>query len=242
MDDTQLQQFNETFESASPQEIIAWSWETFGPDMAATSSFQTQSLPLLHMIAQAAPEMPIFFLDTGFHFPETLLFRDRLIDDWGLNVRTLTTLMGHADFYQRHGELHRSNPDLCCYINKVEPLQQAKAGLAAWLTGVRRDQTEARRNTPILARERSGQCKVCPMATWTDRDVWRYIHQHDLPVHPLLSQGYMSIGCAPCTRPVGAGEDARSGRWANQSKTECGLHVELNLRSESSVPPRQKPS
>jgi phosphoadenosine phosphosulfate reductase len=226
MADIDIEYLNRTFESASPQEILTWAWKTFAPLIAATSSFQSQSLPLLHMIGQYAPDMPVLFLDTGFHFPETLAFRDQLILELGIRVQNLSASETDDDSRRRYEDLHRTDPDLCCYINKVEPLQRAKAGLRAWVTGIRRDQTEARRNTPIISVDRDGKYKICPMATWTDRDVWRYINEHDLPVHPLLQQGYMSIGCAPCTRPVSAGEDYRAGRWAGQNKTECGLHVE----------------
>ena len=185
-----LTALNGTFERATPQSILTWAWEQFGPSIAATSSFQSQSLPLLHMIAFTVPELPVFFLDTGFHFPETLAFRDQLMAEFGLNVQTITPAMGHEAFRQQHGELYRSDPDLCCYINKVAPLQQVKAGLSAWVTGIRRDQTETRRNTAILTQDRSGQYKICPMATWTQADVWRYINRHNLPVHPLMDQGY----------------------------------------------------
>jgi phosphoadenosine phosphosulfate reductase len=226
MADIDIEYLNRIFESASPQEILTWAWKTFAPLIAATSSFQSQSLPLLHMIGQYAPDMPVLFLDTGFHFPETLAFRDQLILELGIRVQNLSAPETDDDSRRRYEDLHRTDPDLCCYINKVEPLQRAKAGLRAWVTGIRRDQTEARRNTPIVSMERDGKYKICPMATWTDRDVWRYINEHDLPVHPLLQQGYMSIGCAPCTRPVTAGEDYRAGRWAGRNKTECGLHVE----------------
>ncbi|MCB9140029.1 MAG: phosphoadenylyl-sulfate reductase [Caldilineaceae bacterium] len=223
---------NQEFETATPQTILQWAWKTFPSDMAATSSFQTQSMPLLHMISLVAPDLPIFFLDTTFHFPETLFFRDRLMREWGLNVRSLTAEQRLAHSQDNYGQLYRTDPDRCCYINKVAPLARAKEGLAAWITGIRRDQTEARRHTPIVSRDKNGQVKICPMATWTEQDVWRYINQHDLPVHPLLSQGYMSIGCAPCTRPVHAGEESRSGRWADRAKTECGLHVELPVEDE----------
>ncbi len=221
-----IEQLNRSLESATPQEILTWAWEMFGPQLAATSSFQSQSLPLLHMIGQCVPEMPVLFLDTGFHFPETLAFRDQLLQDLGIRVKNLHTIADDQALRQQHRDLHRTDPDMCCFINKVEPLQQARADLWAWVTGIRRDQTEARRNTPIITSARNGKYKLCPMATWTQRDVWRYINTHDLPVHPLLQQGYMSVGCAPCTRPVDADEDYRAGRWAGKSKTECGLHVE----------------
>lgn len=219
---------NQVFETAPPQEILIWACETFAPQIAATSSFQSQSLPLLHMIGLYAPETPVFFLDTGFHFPETLAFRDQLIPRFGIRVSNLRAETESDALRRQHADLHRTDPDLCCYIHKVEPLQQVKRHLAAWITGIRRDQTDARRSTPIVARERSGKIKISPLATWTQRDVWRYISEHDLPAHPLLQHGYMSVGCAPCTRPVGEDEDYRAGRWANNAKTECGLHVEPN--------------
>lgn len=221
-----LETLNAALEVAPPEAILQWAWQQFAPAMAATSSFQTQSLPLLHMIAASIPELPVYFLNTGFHFPETLRYRDELMASFGVNVQTITASMGHVGFQRQHGELHRTNPDLCCYINKVEPWQQIKVGLSAWISGIRRDQTENRRHTPVVSQERNGQYKVCPLATWTEKDVWRYINRHDLPVHPLLSAGYLSIGCAPCTRPVGGEEDTRAGRWAGQAKTECGLHTD----------------
>ena len=216
---------NEQFEGAAPHEILAWAWDSFKSAIASTSSFQTQSLPLLHIISQVAPEMPIFFLDTGFHFPETLTFRDQLTERLGLNIVTLKPEAGHDGFKRRYGDLYRHDPDLCCYINKVEPLKRAQKGIKAWVAGIRRDQTPARRNIPIVSMQADGLYKICPLANWTSRDIFQYIHDHDLPDHPLLSQGYLSIGCAPCTRPVSAGEAERSGRWSGFDKTECGLHV-----------------
>lgn len=233
----QIDAINAALEPLSPAEIVGWAWARFGPKLAATSSFQTQSLPLLHIIATHAPDLPIYFLDTGFHFPETLAYRDALMARLGVRVHNLAAQMGRHEFQRRHGELFRTHPDLCCYINKVEPWQQVRQGLTGWITGIRRDQTENRRNTPILTVERSGQVKICPIATWTERDVWRYINQYDLPVHPLMQQGYLSIGCAPCTRPVSAGEDARAGRWAGQAKTECGLHTDAQPASQPAPQP-----
>ncbi|WP_456428588.1 phosphoadenylyl-sulfate reductase [Rhodocaloribacter sp.] len=216
---------NLRFEGASPETILGWAWRTFGPEIAATSSFQTQSVPLLHMIARVAPEMPVFFLDTGFHFAETLAFRDRLRERFGLNVVALTPEDGHEAFRRRHGDLYRRDPDLCCFINKVEPLERAMKGMRAWISGIRRDQTLHRAATPIVSLGPEGRVKVCPLAGWTRRDVWRYLHDHELPEHPLLKKGYLSIGCAPCTQPVADGADERAGRWAGREKTECGLHL-----------------
>lgn len=213
-------------EEQHPESILEWAWDRFAPSIAATSSFQTQSVPLLHMISRAASRMPILFLDTGFHFPETLAYRDRVVEELDLNLKVLEPDMGHDGFLKEHGELYRRNPDLCCHINKVEPLERAKAGLDAWVAGIRRDQTPARRDTPVLDPQDDGLLKVCPMVRWTADDVEQYVEDHDLPRHPLHDEGYESIGCAPCTRKVMEGEDARAGRWAGMDKTECGLHLD----------------
>lgn len=222
----QLDALNARFETWAATDVLRWGWDAMEGALCATSSFQTQSVPLLHLISEAVPQMPVLFLDTGFHFPETLRFRDALVERLDLNLVVLTPRMGHAGFLREHGQLYRRDPDLCCYLNKVEPLERALEGYDGWVAGVRRDQTENRRHTPILAWTKDAKLKMSPMATWTDRDVWRYIDEHDLPEHPLLAKGYLSVGCAPCTRPVLAGEGARDGRWAGNAKTECGLHVE----------------
>lgn len=217
---------NETLEEMSTVRILEWAYRMFGKELAVSSSFQTQSMPLLHLVAHCIPHVPVLFLDTGFHFPETLEFRDRLAEEWGLNVLDLRygngSGEGHQAFRARYGNLYERNPDECCRLNKVEPMNRALRGYRAWISGIRRDQTELRRNTPILSIRNDGHYKLCPMARWTEHDVMRYINRYDLPVHPLLSQGYMSVGCAPCTRPTFTHD--RSGRWSGSNKTECGLH------------------
>jgi phosphoadenosine phosphosulfate reductase len=220
-----LLKLNTEFENVPPKEILLWAWDSFKPSIAVTSSFQTQSLPLLHMISEYVPEMSILFLDTGFHFPETLAFRDLLVQKYKLNIKNLKTEMGHDGFKNSHGDLYRQNPDLCCFINKVEPLKKAMRDLQAWVSGIRRDQTDARRNIDVITLQPDGLYKICPLASWTRQDIWQYIYDHNLPEHPLLAQGYLSIGCAPCTRQVFHGEDERAGRWPGTEKTECGLHI-----------------
>jgi phosphoadenosine phosphosulfate reductase len=173
--------------------------------------------------------MRVFFLDTGFHFPETLVFRDEIVAQLGLNVETLYPEMGHRGFRKQHGELYRSDPDLCCFINKVEPMRRAMSDLRAWVTGIRRDQTPLRRSTPILARMPNGVVKVCPMVLWDRLRVQKYIDENGLPKHPLTATGFTSIGCAPCTRPVERGGHERQGRWVGEEKTECGLHIASEL-------------
>ncbi len=227
----ELAHLNQQFANAMPQEILAWAWKQFGTKLGATSSFQTQSVPLLHMISTTTPELPIYFLDTSYHFAETLTFRDQLVTAYGLQLRVLTANLGNGDVALQMAALHRSNPDLCCAIHKVMPLRQAKQGLDAWISGIRRDQTETRRNIPIIGIDSTGQYKIAPLANWSSREVWRYSNQYDLPMHPLAKEGYMSIGCAPCTRAIHEGEDERSGRWAGKSKVECGLHTRLGVRA-----------
>jgi len=203
-------------------------WDTFGDLAVASSSFQTQSVPLLHVISQTCPEMPVIFLDTGFHFPETLTFRDELVVQLGLNLVIAQAAVQKSQQIARYGEgLYRRDPDLCCYVNKVEPMRRVTTKYGAWISGVRRDQTANRQAFSVLDPQATNPLKIYPMLNWTKKDVWAYIDKHQLPSHPLLTQGYPSVGCAPCTRPVFSGEDERAGRWAGLSKTECGLHFNI---------------
>jgi phosphoadenosine phosphosulfate reductase len=229
--DLDIPDLNDRLERLHPAEILEWAWATFAPHIAASSSFQTQSLPLLHLISQVCPDMPIIFLDTGFHFPETLQFRDELQARLRLNIVVVRAAVEKSQLLARYGEgLYRRDPDLCCYINKVEPMQRATVDLQAWISGVRHDQTEHRNNLRILEPETDGPLKIHPLLNWTKKEVWAYIEQYQLPVHPLLAWGYLSVGCAPCTRPVHAGENERAGRWAGLDKIECGLHLGLTRR------------
>jgi phosphoadenosine phosphosulfate reductase len=169
-------------------------------------------------------------LDTGYHFPETIVFRDRLTAELGLNLRVL---QADHDAVQT-GNLYHQDPDRCCFINKVEPLRRALAGKQAWLTGIRRDQTATRRSARIVSRQRDGTYKINPMLNWTEDDIADYMSTHKLPQHPLTAIGFPSVGCAPCTRSVEVGEVARAGRWAQGDKTECGLHLDIEPPDPSS--------
>ncbi len=223
--DLDLPDLNERFERLSAPEILRWAWETFGSHMAASSSFQTQSVPLLHLISQICPAMPVIFLDTGLHFPETLLFRDQLQERFNLNIVDVRPVIARGELAARYGvSLPEHDPDLCCYLHKVEPMQRALTGFRAWVSGARRDQTEQRQAQAILERLPSGLLKIQPMLNWTKTEINNYIEMYHLPRHPLFVQGYRSIGCAPCTQPSFA-EDERAGRWAGLDKTECGLHT-----------------
>lgn len=220
-----IDSLNNKFENSSSLEVLEWAYNSFTTEIVASSSFQTQSVALLHMISQVVPKVPVIFLDTGFHFPETLAYRDQLIEILGLNVVNLKPKASKTSFLQVGQELHRTNPDLCCQLNKVKPLADALKSYQALISGVRRDQTANRAGLKFVAKN-DKHYKISPMLNWTQKMVWQYLHDHNLPEHPLLKDGYMSVGCAPCTRAVKAGEDPRAGRWADTEKTECGLHLE----------------
>jgi phosphoadenosine phosphosulfate reductase len=212
-----------------PRGILEWAAATTG-DLAVATSFQSSGLAILHMLTGIREDVPVLFLDTGFHFPETLAFRDRIVEMWDLNLVVLTgehkSAQGQAEI---HGaELYRRDPDRCCFINKVEPLQRALEAFDGWISGLRRDQSPLRADTPLVEAQLlpSGKeiLKIHPLAHWTKADVDRYLVDHSIPTHPLLEQGFASIGCWPCTRAVRPGEDERAGRWDGFGKAECGIH------------------
>jgi phosphoadenosine phosphosulfate reductase len=223
-----LDRVNRALEHATPQAILAWTWRQFQPDVFLSCSFQHDGVVLAHMLREIAPEVPVVFINTGFHFPETLAYRDEIVARFGLRLVELHPIMPREEFAACHGlDLYARNPDLCCHINKVEPLRRYLPGMRAWINGRRRDQAGTRREIRIVEAQPGYPHKANPIASWTSRDTFYYMQQHGIPTHPLFERGYVSIGCAPCTRPVLAGEDERAGRWAGQAKTECGLHTFL---------------
>lgn len=224
----EIESLSKDFESATPQEIIAWAVKNFCPNLALSSSFQTQSMPLLHMARQVHPKIRVFFLDTGMHFWDTLFFREHIEKIWHLNIVDLRPDEKWRVLLRHFGsDLPETDPNLCCYIRKVEPMQKALDGLGAWITGIRRDQTETRAHAKILEYKRDGLLRIAPLLSWTLEDIWDYIAQNNLPHHPLPASRYPSIGCKPCTRPIQLGENERAGRWAGKGKTECGLHTTM---------------
>jgi phosphoadenosine phosphosulfate reductase len=193
----------------------------------ASSSFQTHSVPMLHLLRACAPEVPVYFLDTGFHFAETLAYRDRVADWLGIAVRTVRSPITKLQQRDGAGQFwFATDPDYCCYLNKTLPLEPVLAEHDVWITGVRRDQSDVRRALAPEEPGPSGTIRCHPMLDWDRRLVWRYVADHDIPRHPLDALGYDSVGCEPCTRRALPG-DERSGRWAGLRKTECGLHTEL---------------
>jgi phosphoadenosine phosphosulfate reductase len=213
--DDDLAELNEEFERLPASKIVQWAVDNFAPHLSLTASM-TDAV-LIDIAVRIDPAIEVVFIDTGYHFPETLETVERVRRRYGLNLRMMT-VGHHAE------ELWKVDPENCCSAVKVGQLDRALAGKAAWMSGLRRDEASTRSNAPILSRDLRGLIKVNPLANWTDVDVWGYIDEHDVPYNPLIDQSYLSIGCMPCTTPVAEGADARSGRWAGRDKTECGLH------------------
>jgi phosphoadenosine phosphosulfate reductase len=219
---------NRELERATPEAILAWTWARFQPKVILTCSFQHDGVVLAHMLRDVAPEVPVVFINTGFHFPETLAYRDEIKRRFGITLVELEPIMPRDAFAKEHGlDLYARNPDLCCQINKVEPLKRHLPGVRAWVNGRRRDQAGTREGIRVVEAFQGDLYKVNPMASWTSRDTFHYMDRHGIPTHPLFDKGYASIGCAPCTRPVLPGEDERDGRWAGTGKVECGIHTFL---------------
>lgn len=199
-------------------------------EVALTSSFGAESAVLLHMAATIDPDVPVVFLDTGKLFPETLSYHEELVIRFGLtDVRTRRPALPDLRGRDPDGVLHRIDPDGCCSLRKTEPLGRALKGFDAWISGRKRFQATNRADVPVFEND-AGRIKINPLATFTAKDIAEYARAHDLPPHPLVADGYLSIGCAPCTTPVKAGEDARAGRWRGRDKTECGIHFTANGR------------
>ena len=211
---------------ASAEQVVAWVAAHFDTTKVAVACSMADAV-LPHLVSQHVPGVDVLFLDTGYHFPETYATRNEVAR--ALDVRVVDVLPKKtvAEQDAEHGaELFSRDPALCCAMRKVEPLHASLAGYDVWFTGVRRDEAPTRTNTPLITwDERNGLIKVNPLAAWTFDQLLDYAGEHEVPVNLLLSNGYPSIGCAPCTRPVAEGEDPRAGRWDGLTKTECGLHT-----------------
>jgi phosphoadenosine phosphosulfate reductase len=211
-------------ELAPAEVIIEWAVATFGERFAITSSMG--DAVLAHLASTVAPGVDVVFLDTGYHFPETIGTRDAVEATLPVRMLTITPVEPVASQEARLGDLWRTDPDRCCALRKVEPLERALGSYDAWATGLRRAETRSRVIAPVIGwDEARGKVKVSPLARWTDDDVAAYADRHGVLVNPLVHDGYPSIGCRPCTRRVAPGDDPRSGRWAGTSKTECGIHA-----------------
>lgn len=236
-----IREANARFEDAPPQEILRWALVESGlARVAIASAFQAEGTAVIHMATQIKPDVPILFLETGFHFAETLAFKERLTELLDLNVVDLTGEYTVDSQSERFGpRLYERDPHLCCELNKVIPWQRALVRLDGWITSMRRDSSWTRADTPIVSQQEieGGGCvvKVNPIANWTLRDTWAYLKENEIPQSPLYALGYASIGCAPCTRAIFPGEDERAGRWAGQDKVECGIHVPESRRQAQSA-------
>ncbi|CAB4736417.1 unannotated protein [freshwater metagenome] len=212
-------------ELAPAEDIIEWAAATFGERFCITSSMG--DAVLAHLAAKVVPGVDVVFLDTGYHFVETLGTRDAVEATMDVNLITITPRQSVAEQDATEGkDLFRTDPDRCCFLRKVQPLQESLAGYDAWATGLRRAETHHRIIAPVIGWDAKKQkVKVSPIARWSDEQVDRYVAENGVLVNPLVYDGYPSIGCFPCTRRVAPGEDARSGRWAGTGKTECGIHA-----------------
>ena len=215
----------ERFETASPEELIAWAAEQF-PKLTLACSFGAEDVVLVDMLQKVSPNTDIFYLDTDLHFQETYETRDRLSEKYNLNLIQVKSELTLEEQAQQYGEeLWKSNPNECCNLRKVLPLTNILSKYDAWITGIRRDQAPTRANAKKVEYDvKFGLIKFNPLASWTSDDVWNYIRTNNVIYNPLHDKNYPSIGCEKCTNPVLPGQDPRSGRWAGTEKVECGLH------------------
>jgi phosphoadenosine phosphosulfate reductase len=207
-----------------------------GLKVFATSSFQTNSVVLLHLVSRYAPEVPVYFLNTGFHFPETLAFRDQLARDLGLTIRAVRSPVPRAQQRSADGRLlFTSDPDYCCHLNKVLPLEPVLLSHDVWVNGVRASQSSVRKAMKVEQPAAHGTLRYHPLLGWDSQMVHQYLTDNDLPRHPLEDEGYFSVGCRPCTRKLDAEAlyDERTGRWFGLKKTECGLHTDLGAGGDA---------
>lgn len=209
---------------ASAEDLLRWTEDTFGDDYIVASNMQ--DAVLVHLAAQIHPGVDVLFLETGYHFPETIGTRDAVEQVYGVNVIDASTTVSVAEQDRLEGkDLFARDPARCCALRKVVPLKRELANYSAWVTGIRRVEAPTRANAPLVSFDEAfGLVKINPIAAWSDDDMQDYIDRHGILVNPLVAEGYPSIGCAPCTAKPAPGADPRSGRWAGSTKTECGLH------------------
>lgn len=223
----QILAVNERLHEKVPQEILHWAVATFHTRLTMATAFGPEGCCLIHMLGEIEPNVRIFNLDTGYQFPQTLALREQIKQRYGIEVEYVRPEMTVAEYEAEHGgPLYNIRPDQCCHDRKVLPLRSTLTGFAAWISAIRRDQTEHRAQAGVVQWDaKFGLVKVNPLLNWTKREVWGFIFKHRVPYNPLHDCGYPSIGCWPCTRAVAEGEEERAGRWAGKLKKECGLHV-----------------
>lgn len=214
-------------EGADPLTVLGWAGRAFDRDLAVTAAMGDTLLA--HLAARAVPGVHVLFVDTGYHFGETLGTADAVLATYPVRLRTVRAAETVVQHEAARGRLYRTDPDACCALRKVAPLDAGLRGYRAWATGLRRDESPTRAATPTVSWDaRRGLVKLAPIAGWTDAEVDAYLAEHpDVILNPLLQMGYPSIGCWPCTAPVTDGDDPRAGRWAGRAKTECGIHYTI---------------
>jgi len=224
---SELDQRSQAFETSSSQEILRWAVDRFAPRFTMATAFGPEGMTIIHMLAEIAPDTPIFNLDTGYQFDETLELRERVEKRYGIAVEMKRPESSVEQYEALHGgPLYETNPTQCCFDRKIKVLHEAIRGKHAWASGIRRDQSPDRAKAAIVGWDKKfNLVKVSPLANWTKKQIWQMIADYDIPYNPLHDQGYTSVGCRPCTRAVLFGEDERAGRWSGSAKTECGLHT-----------------
>ena len=222
----ELAEHNKRLESATPIEVIKWAHERFAPSLTMGTAFGPEGMTIIHMLSQVAPKTPVFNLETGYQFPETLDMVRRIRERYGMEIELKRADMSVEEYEAANGgPVYKSNPNECCFQRKIVVLRRAVVGMDAWISAIRRDQSPDRAQASIVGWDKKfGLVKINPLANSTKQSVWKMITEEDVPYNPLHDQGYSSIGCQPCTRAVLFGEDERAGRWSGTAKTECGLH------------------
>jgi phosphoadenosine phosphosulfate reductase len=214
-------------ESWTPQQVLRWAFESFGNRVAISSAFGVEGMVVIDMASRISQDFRLFTIDTEFLFPETYALMDKIEQKYGITIEKVYSLLSPEDQERTKGAaLWTRDPDQCCNLRKVEPLRRKLGELRAWITSIRRDQTSVRSSARRIEWDaKFGLLKINPIVDWSTKQVWRYVHDHNVPYNELHNQDYPSIGCTHCTRAVRPGEDPRAGRWSGFAKTECGLHM-----------------
>jgi len=223
----QIKNVQTAAEQWSAEQVLRWAFDKFGRDVAISSAFGAEGMTLIDMAWRIQPKFRLFTIDTEFLFPETYNLMDQIEDRYGVRIEKVYSLLSPEEQERQHGAaLWGRDPDQCCNLRKVEPLRRKLGELRAWITSIRRDQTSFRSTARKVEWDaKFGLVKINPIADWSTKQVWRYLHDYKVPYNPLHDQNFPSIGCTHCTRAVRPGEDPRAGRWSGFAKTECGLHL-----------------
>ncbi|MBT3207955.1 MAG: phosphoadenylyl-sulfate reductase [Bacteroidetes bacterium] len=232
-----LKSLNNYFKNEKPESLLEWCISELYPNVAMTTSFQISGLVIIHMIKKIMPDFPIVFIDTSYHFPETIEYKNKLVEEWDLNLVTVNSNSVNGKNEINHDkELYKTDTELCCKLNKIDPQKKymKESGIINWISGLRKDQGETRASHDMFMKDKCGYVRIHPLVYWTWNDVWEYIRINKIPYNILYDFGYTSIGCSHCTSPNTIGSGERNGRWKNSTKKECGLHIEL-LENNSKI-------